>query len=363
MKRYILSSEYVKYNANARGNNSEDCVKRSLSLAFDMDYNEVSKELLAISKKKGVEWNMDVVFEEFVRNPGRTDRIIPTDNTKTVGEMIDEIGQSGVIIYETSKRPAKPMLGHHLTCSIDGKLFDSWDCRNEYVTQYYIIEGRNALTMSDISSNFNALSEYAGDAIAAEFDKHINKLNYTDIVDYTIDSGFTSNGEYSFKKSATVKISLPNNRTKTFMYKFAYVFTPSTSREEAKKKIIEVTKIRVYDRFYSLKKIIAEDLEAAKLYEEAGYAPSQAKLRLDNREARFFDSLPGWIKPFITELSIEAPGQYHDSYRLVFNPLSGDSNKDPVFLYGYDSNMMKQEISIYKSEFRRPGIDYDANLL
>ena len=45
MKRYISSADYVNYNANSRGNNVGDCVKRALSMAFDMDYNQTSKEL------------------------------------------------------------------------------------------------------------------------------------------------------------------------------------------------------------------------------------------------------------------------------------------------------------------------------
>ena len=44
----ILSAEYRKYNANSRDDYVGDCVRRAISLAFGMDYNQVNKDLLRL---------------------------------------------------------------------------------------------------------------------------------------------------------------------------------------------------------------------------------------------------------------------------------------------------------------------------
>ena len=46
----ILAAILKRYNANTRDSNVGDCVKRSLSVAFRTDYDEVSRELNRIKR-------------------------------------------------------------------------------------------------------------------------------------------------------------------------------------------------------------------------------------------------------------------------------------------------------------------------
>lgn len=41
----VNSATLVEYNANDRGKNAPDCVKRAISMAFSIPYSEVSKAL------------------------------------------------------------------------------------------------------------------------------------------------------------------------------------------------------------------------------------------------------------------------------------------------------------------------------
>ena len=49
----ILAAILKRYNANTRDSNVGDCVKRSLSVAFRTDYDEVSRELNRIKRDIG----------------------------------------------------------------------------------------------------------------------------------------------------------------------------------------------------------------------------------------------------------------------------------------------------------------------
>lgn len=363
MKRYIQSAEYKRYNANNRGTYTGDCVKRALSMAFGIDYIQVARELNAIGKaNRGKAFNDPIVFEKYIEQHGGGRLIVPQDNTLTLAETVDNIASTGTYIFETNNKPTFPGHGNHLTCSIDGQIFDSWDSRDQYVTNYWKIDNRDTLELTDITDHIVELIDYSMICIKTEFDKYIKKLQIGDIVGYAR-GNVRSNGDYGF--TVPMYLYLYDDASKkdkdTFIFKLAYVFTPSTSVEAAKKKIAEVTKVRIYDRFYSLKKTINDREEANKLYQEAGYEKQEIPW-MDNRETRFFNSLPGWCKPFIEMVYIQNPGQYVDSYTVRMKPLKGDHRPNQkVEFYGYDSAMVKDQIDMYRKDFSRPGTDYPVS--
>ena len=360
MKRYISSADYVNYNANSRGNNVGDCVKRALSMAFDMDYNQTSKELNELSKKYMRPYNVISVFEKFIDNNGGSSRIVPRDNTLTLNETVDSLDPNSTYIYEVSRNPAAPGRGSHLVCSVEGKLFDSWNSGNWYVDCYWQVSRRNKLVISDIKDNIEDLIQYAMECIEFQFKTYIDKLNYQDILKYRLLPSELK-GSYAFsihvKASVYMNSDYDSKPDKSYLMKFAYVFTPAMSAEDAKKKISDVTKVRTYDRFYTIKADIAKLEESQKVLKEAGYT-AQSPFYLDSREERFFNTLPGWVSGLVTYLRINEPGQYSDSYELNFLPLPGDPDRRTVELEGYDAGMIREELNRYKKNFARPHIDY-----
>jgi hypothetical protein len=104
------------YNANAKGRHTNDCVIRAISLAEDKTWNETYKELSELAQSQGILLD-DVEFVE----PLLDSKYQRTCYQKTfVGDFIEDHPKGTYLIT---------MKGH-ITCVIDGVLYDSFDCRN-----------------------------------------------------------------------------------------------------------------------------------------------------------------------------------------------------------------------------------------
>lgn len=359
MKRYIQTAEYKRYNANSRGTHTDDCVKRALSMAFDIDYNVVGKELNRIMKEKRARfWNVARVFEPFIYEHGGSDRTPPPDGEMNLllEEFADTYGKEGVYIVETNDKPTTPGRGNHLTCVIDGTIFDSWDSRNQYVAHYYVVSGRPSLELSDIQDHWSELIKYAHDIIQKLVPKYQDKYDMHDLVFSTFSP--TIEG-YTLTIGAEAKFHRYDD-TQRYHFKFVYAFKPSTTLEEAKAYIKKITPIRVYDRFYAVAADLKEKEEGYNLFKESGLEKKKDLWYLDDLTKRFFKSLPGWVQPFVDHINVCRPGYYSDSYELRIHPIPGDPKSGRVYFYGYDSSMIKKELQRYKETFERPGEDYQV---
>ena len=107
---------YKFYNANARGRFTNDCVIRAISLAEDKTWNETYDELSEIAQRNGIILD-DVNFIEPLLD-SRYDIICY--NSKYVGEFAEE-HPKGVFLIT--------MKGH-ITCCINGIIYDTFDCRD-----------------------------------------------------------------------------------------------------------------------------------------------------------------------------------------------------------------------------------------
>ena len=107
---------YKFYNANAKGRFTNDCVIRAISLAEDKTWNETYDELSEIAQRNGIILD-DVQFVEPLLD-SRYRRICLSE--KYVGEFIEE-HPNGIYLVT--------MKGH-ITCIIDGVLYDTFDCRD-----------------------------------------------------------------------------------------------------------------------------------------------------------------------------------------------------------------------------------------
>ena len=104
------------YNANAKGRHTNDCVVRAISLAEDKTWNETYRELSEIAQSQGILLD-DVNFVEPLLDQ-RYERICYNDTY--VGEFIEN-NPTGTFLIT---------MNGHITCCIDGVLYDSFDCRN-----------------------------------------------------------------------------------------------------------------------------------------------------------------------------------------------------------------------------------------
>lgn len=244
-------------------------------------------------------------------------------------------------------------------CVIDGQIWDSWDSRNQYVAHYYVVEGRAPLELSDIQDHFTELGVQAINLIKENINKYIEKYNMSGYVTYKL-SEFKSSG---YGITVPVHIYTYKYDNKSYHFKLSYMFKPTTTYEEAQKQVKQITNIRMYDRFYAIRKELEGKEEGEKLAAQSG-KKYQYYVTFGGAEERFINSLPGWVKPFITYVSIDRPGVYSDSYTMTIHPIPGDPNQsESVRFYGYDSSMIKEELKLYKNGYERPGYDYDVSEL
>lgn len=107
---------YRFYNANVKGMFVNDCVIRAISLAECKTWNETYEELSDIAQEKGIILD-DVNFVEPLLD-SRYRRVCYKN--KLVGDFIDDHPIGTYLIT----------MNGHITCCIDGILYDTFDCRN-----------------------------------------------------------------------------------------------------------------------------------------------------------------------------------------------------------------------------------------
>lgn len=119
---------YKYYNRNPEHKEKEDCVCRAISTATGLKYYAVNRLL----EMTAYNYSCDMLCKSCYHNllDGVLGyKCIKCKNT-TVGELSDEYFDKKIIIRINS----------HLTCSIYGVVLDIWDCSDEKVDCFWIIE-------------------------------------------------------------------------------------------------------------------------------------------------------------------------------------------------------------------------------
>ena len=110
---------YRFYNANALGKFHNDCTIRAISLAEGKTWEETNRELSRIAQNNGIILD-DVNFIDPLLD-SRYKRVCPEE--QYVGEFAETHPKGTYLIT---------MRGH-ITCCIDGIIYDTFDCRNRVV--------------------------------------------------------------------------------------------------------------------------------------------------------------------------------------------------------------------------------------
>lgn len=107
---------YRFYNANSKGNFVNDCTIRAISIAEGKTWDETYEELSKIAQRNGIILD-DVNFVEPLLD-SRYDRVCYKD--LTVGDFAEN-NPKGVYLIT---------MNGHITCCIDGTIYDTFDCRD-----------------------------------------------------------------------------------------------------------------------------------------------------------------------------------------------------------------------------------------
>lgn len=123
-----MADNYVYHNINPENLKISDCVCRAISLALDMDYYDVEDLLVEIGDYYYCEelcvCCYSYLLEDMLGIPAHD------GCGKKVEEIISQYPDDILLIR----------IDGHLTCSIDGKIHDIWDCTDKICDRYWIIE-------------------------------------------------------------------------------------------------------------------------------------------------------------------------------------------------------------------------------
>ena len=126
---------YKYFNAHPKGLFVEDCVKRAITVAAQMDYMEVQRELNRYKKVTGASaYNTDYNPHKYVENVLHGVKLsFPAEKGKPRmnGQRFCESYKKGRYILN---------MAGHWSCCVDGVIYDTWDCSDKCVyTAYKVV--------------------------------------------------------------------------------------------------------------------------------------------------------------------------------------------------------------------------------
>ena len=119
---------YKFYNANAKGNNTADCVIRAISVAEGKTWDETYEKLSNIAQSEGVLID-DVNFVENYLDK-KYERV--PHCSKTIREFIEEYPRGIYLIT----------MEGHITVVMNGVLYDTFDCRDRRIWCVWCVPNR-----------------------------------------------------------------------------------------------------------------------------------------------------------------------------------------------------------------------------
>lgn len=124
---------FVFYNANPAGKLSAgDCVIRAIAKATNESWDKVFLGLCAVGLELKDVASSKPVYTRYLQNLGYHMQRQPRkyDNTKYTTEEFAQRFNSGTYIVS---------LANHLSVIINGKIYDTWDCSNKSVGNYWVV--------------------------------------------------------------------------------------------------------------------------------------------------------------------------------------------------------------------------------
>lgn len=141
---------FTPLNLNPKGKITNDCVIRCIAKALEQSWKKTYIEMATLSMEKGLMLNDKRFYEKYLTQKLFKKYKQPKKENKkkyTIREFIEEQGHlynNKTIIFSVRK---------HLTVvRIEEKeavLYDTWDCSNQYVGNYYIRDNKLSLFIFD----------------------------------------------------------------------------------------------------------------------------------------------------------------------------------------------------------------------
>lgn len=348
---YRINSAFKEYNANSRNKDVGDCVKRSISLALGIDYDDLSKELNKIRKEKNLEaYNQPGVYKTYLRNLGY---VFKKYDNITESEFADNHPQGTYLLLVGPEKLVTQGYSNHLVCILDGDIYDSWNSSDDIISEICVVSEESS-EFEDIdieelqSSVYYYLKEYVDKM------SHKLKLQNVDIQEKETDAAYTI-GYYIFAK-------VPDDAPKYFRgncyYRPGITFghtlygkaNPKLPHEDNYHKLCAKLKQRVYDWLYNENKALSDAIEANTI-------DVNPVFRGDRKD---LVKVPNWARSRITELDFD--NLYGEKYVAYMEALPDDpyiqERGSEVAFYANTLRELKQEFEYYKEDYSRFNYEY-----
>lgn len=335
-----MLEKLIYYNANTHSVNSGDCVKRAISLAFDLDYEYVAKLLRQTAKDYGLKyWNTSNVFEKVINElyPTGEPKVLYSDST--VGEFSLSHNEGTYIVLCGDNKSTS-----HLVCIIDGNIYDSWDSSDLICYKIYKINSVSN-NLYSFDSQKEELKTFANTYISdliSRYNFEYGTLAVTDDSDF-----YTS--DYAFSFTVSYLLNDINIKTGTDLIEpIEFTFSPRRNLEQNKKIVQKLCKT-VITRLIKKIKAYLDEYKSQDIYED----------KFENDSAGIYYRLPIWAQKLLISSRREFNWNWDQQiYRLRFQPLKQDPNQDILYIDALSITEVRKNLEYYKKTLERPDIDY-----
>ena len=352
-----INADHKLYNANSRDANVGDCVKRSLSIAYGLDYDEVSLELNRIKRDLGLQYfNIYPVYSKFISNHGYAKFGKISDFVST-GEMVSidyfcELFPKGIYIILCSP-PNRPEVTTHMVTVIDGDFWDSWDCSNYYAVKIWDISSyANTSTHSD---NVSAVISDIVDVVDSCLEKYNKKMPWArfELMDPIISDNYTFSQKIRciIDKAAT-NLGYADYYRPTYSYTFK--INPRINLDDNVSQFKQKIYVRIREWAYSVRKEVEDDMNEKSLSTHSDFYGDR----------RLLLKLPEWARSLVTEAidnGTNSDAYGYDRYELYMDAFPDDPrySSDPSVMFSARTiPELRQQLNDYKDHFYRFNYDY-----
>jgi hypothetical protein len=338
-KVVILGSDLVYYNANTRGKSVGDCVKRGLSLAYRMDYDEVASELNKIKRDVGgYAYNEHDVYFKFIQRRGDKITTPPGGVISTVEEFANaHPNGTWLVITSPTEDRAKRGRTNNILPIINGTIYDSWDSSKQFVALCVDVRGGAG---SDLHDDVDVTE------LATFVDKKLDDYKLQ-LIDKYSDINLQISDSYTAKY---------DKFTYYHSYKFLYVDNSGRSVWKICKTIIKINPAADFDKNAEVNYKRAKQKMYDTAYELNRHVQA-SKIQVNERfygDRKLLLSLPEAIRPYVTSADT-----YYDSYEqknkyeFAIKPIPGDDNTWKYYVETWSLRDAKDAINQYLKDFTR----------
>lgn len=121
---------YVEFNLNPKDNSTTDCTIRAIGAAMGQSWDETFMELMEYGLKHKLYPNEESLYGIYLKDNGWKKHKMPTKRDGTIyllKDFLKDFGDAAIVNVHNS----------HLTYIVDHKVYDTWDCSDQIVYDYW----------------------------------------------------------------------------------------------------------------------------------------------------------------------------------------------------------------------------------